>query len=1336
MEVSSQSPQFSGRPGTPASALRLLLAALLYYALARLGLLMALEQSNASPVWPPSGFALALLLRFGMPMWPAILVGALCANVAVFKSNGVASDTVILATSGAIAIGNTLEGVLAAWMTERLRVRPHRMETQGEVYRYVGIAAGAALVAAGTGVLMLGVSGIVPGTALPAVAGTWWTGDFLGMLIISPLLLVLSRRPQGGAVRAAWAALPRMALLLGATAGAAALVFLPAPAAWVAPRALPYLLLVFIVWAAVLHGRAAVCLVLAVLCAIAVPATVLQRGPFVSGVLQHSLLSLCTFLAIVSIVAWVLAAGYAGDRARSRQALRQGQAHPPLSWIPALTLGLGVAVTVGAWSVVDADTERRAQERFHDAADAVREKLAGRLASYESLLRSAAALFDASASVERGEWRAFVAAIDLPRNYPGLLGLGYARYLSGPAAAAEQAALRREFPSFRIWPEGEREAYVPVVYLEPQDARNRAAIGYDMLLDPVRRRALQAAIQNGRLSASGPVTLVQEITADKQTGFLMYNPVYVGDVRSTQELGPPTGFVYSPFRMRDLMAGVFGGSLQQVRLDIFDSTPDGAPMYESAAGNGQAASYLGLTSVQALAVGDNGHQWILRVRPTAAFDATVDRGKSHLVLTLGALVSLLFYGVSFNLVQARQRAQVDVVRSAASLEQSEARFRLLTENIANHAIVLLDAAGLIATWNAGAARLFGYTDHEIVGCPLSSLVGAGPDAAQAARAALDAALRAGQFEDLGERRRRDGGVFLALMQLFPVRGKDGACIGYAMILRDVTREKAAERELNEAKTQAEAASAAKSLFVANMSHELRTPMNAVLGAVQLLDRTRLSAEQAGFVQMISVAGKSLLAMLNDVLDFSKIEAGKLDVAHEPFYIDDVVDALAPVMAIQAGDKGLAVAIDVAPDVPASLVGDALRLQQVLLNLVGNAIKFSERGGVTVSLATVAGPDGARWLRCEVADSGIGIGSEQLGRLFIPFNQADSSMARRFGGTGLGLALSRRLAALMGGTLDVRSTPGAGSTFGLQLPLHAGALPERYPAPAGLQGVRLLCVGLTPQQQRSVAHIVARWGGVADAAGNGVEARAMAQAAVGQGRPYGALLAPPADIALLAAPAFLRTLPRPHPLLIEAAAAYAPQGGREDGAADAVLTHPLTRAALYDALVAGPTRKGSGANDVMEQAMESDVPAGQTAAEAYIAARPLRGLSLLLVEDNMLNQVVARNMLEHGGATVQIANNGEEAVAYLRAHASEVDLVIMDVQMPVMDGFEATRRIRNELGLQLPVLAMSAGVTLSEQAQCQAAGMDDFIAKPVDWAAMLAAVQRHCARAAAADGGLS
>ncbi|SFV14360.1 CHASE domain-containing protein [Pseudoduganella namucuonensis] len=1292
----------------------LLLCAAIYYCLARLGLLLALESSNASPVWPPSGFALAIMLRHGRRMWPAVLAGAFLANLAVFANNQVAGAAVIAAASIAIAAGNALEGVAGAWLLGRAGVAGARLETHQDVYRYGAIIALAAALAAAAGSCTLWASRIVRPELLPHVAGTWWVGDFLGMLIITPLLLAL---PRGRAhARRAIADLKGALPLAAATVAAASLLFLTPPDTWRVPPPMPYALLLPVVWAAVRHGRAAVQLVLALICGIAVPATATGHGAFVSGVLHHSLVSLCTFLAIVALVAMVLGA----DAPRDGAAVLPERPRP--SWTPVLALCICLGLTVLAWAFVNADTERRTRERFGNAAEAVREKLAARITSYETLLRSGAALFDASSEVDRDEWRRFVDALDLRRNYPGVLGLGYARYVRSPAVIGEQAWWREYGQlGLRIWPKGERELYVPVTYLEPVNPRNIAAIGFDMMSEPVRRRALAAAIQNGRLTASGPVTLVQETTRDKQTGFLMYNPVYPTDTTA----GPmfhPTGFVYSPFRMRDMMEGVFGASLRELRLEILDGSPNGAPMYDSRVA-GDAPSYLAMASTAHVAVGENGKLWALRITPTALFDASVDQAKSYIVLVLGTMISMLFYAVSRSLVRARHQAQVDVVRSAASLEQSEARFKLLTANIRNHAIVLLDPDGAITTWNDGAVKLFGYPPERAIGQPVALLHGAAADAPRPG-SGLEVALRQGQYEETSERVRQDGGRFTALTQIFPARGRDGACIGYAMIVRDVTHELAAAKELDDARIQAEAASAAKSAFVANMSHELRTPMNAVLGLTQLLGKTPLTGEQSQFVQMISVAGKSLLAVLNDVLDFSKIEANKLEVMIEDFYLDDVIDAVASVMAVNAGEKALAVSIHVDADVPASLRGDAQRLQQILINLASNAIKFSEQGSVGLRIHTETDAGGRSWLRCEVSDTGIGMAPEQIERLFIPFQQADASMARKFGGTGLGLTISKSFAKMMGGDIGVRSAPGAGSTFTLSLPLLEGALADKYALPAALRGLRMLYLDTDARRRDGMRELAARWDlGFQAAATPGAAGPLLEE--VDAGGPAFDMIVFTAEFAPLVAT--LRTSAGPSrlagngPLRVRVSRVFQPGHPAEAHAADAVLAQPLTRSALYSAMAAASAAVAASPPDD-----------GADAAGEGSADTPLAGLRLLLAEDNPLNQLVALSMLEGAGAAVEIASNGEEAVEYLRSNGAAIDLVLMDVQMPVMDGFEATRLIR-ELGLPLPILAMSAGVTLDEQAECQAAGMNAFVSKPVEWEDLLAAVLRHTGERSPASG---
>ncbi|MRW89629.1 response regulator [Duganella sp. FT80W] len=418
-----------------------------------------------------------------------------------------------------------------------------------------------------------------------------------------------------------------------------------------------------------------------------------------------------------------------------------------------------------------------------------------------------------------------------------------------------------------------------------------------------------------------------------------------------------------------------------------------------------------------------------------------------------------------------------------------------------------------------------------------------------------------------------------LVDLVPDVGADGKVLGLYLTAMNITDRKNGEQ-------RAEAASRAKSEFVANMSHEIRTPMNAVLGVAYLLENTALSPAQKEYVGMIRSSGQGLLNILNDVLDFSKIEAGRMELLPQPFRVRELLDSVATVMMLNASMRGITLEIHADEEVPPVLVGDGMRLQQILINLVGNAVKFTEQGGVSVRAALdQVGPDGVR-VRFSVRDTGIGIDKEQQERLFRAFDQGDASTTRRFGGTGLGLAICRRLTALMGGDIGVSSAPGEGSEFVVTLPF------------------------------------------------------VVADADPGQALP---------------------------------------------------------------------------------------VPAASTPAETVPPApesRRLQGLRLLLVEDHPLNQVVARGMLEHAGASVDVAENGQLAVDRLRDAAEDYDMVLMDVQMPVMDGYEATRHIRHTLGLTLPVLAMTAGVMQSEQDLCIAAGMNDFIAKPVDVEQMLDTISRH------------
>jgi signal transduction histidine kinase/DNA-binding response OmpR family regulator len=505
-------------------------------------------------------------------------------------------------------------------------------------------------------------------------------------------------------------------------------------------------------------------------------------------------------------------------------------------------------------------------------------------------------------------------------------------------------------------------------------------------------------------------------------------------------------------------------------------------------------------------------------------------------------------------------------------------------------------------------------------------------------------------------------------------------------------------QLQSAMEQAQSANAAKDAFVANMSHELRTPMNAVLGMAHLLGTTSLSQEQSRYLEMIRASGQSLLGVLNDILDFSKMQAGKVEPHPVRFKLDDVLHSLAAIMSVSAGDKDLELCIGVEPDVPRTLFGDALRLQQILINLAGNAIKFTEHGEVSVLVERVA--RAPLMLRFCVRDTGIGMNEEQLSRLFSPFTQGDLSTTRRFGGTGLGLTISKGLVELLGGTVHVQSTPGEGSEFQFTLPLTAEDDVEPARAPGRMH---VLVVDDNRTSRAFLGKIIQAWNWTSDSAASSEEALKLLRS----GKSYDLALVDGHMPGMEGGETICAVAPMPVICMVNAYARGKLMQQMASASAAAFLTKPVTASSLFDAVQTAMAQLQAGGDG----APESPQPAA------------FRGTRILLVEDNPINQNVARGILEQAGATVTVADNGQVAIDLLHAGGG-YDLVLMDVQMPVMDGFNATRMIREELGLTLPVIAMTAGVMESEREQCIAAGMDDFIAKPIDVEQMFGTMQRH------------
>lgn len=627
---------------------------------------------------------------------------------------------------------------------------------------------------------------------------------------------------------------------------------------------------------------------------------------------------------------------------------------------------------------------------------------------------------------------------------------------------------------------------------------------------------------------------------------------------------------------------------------------------------------------------------------------------------------------------AELRAQIEERRRVSDALQASEEISRAILNTAADGIVTIDMDGTVIEFNPAAERIFGYDAAEVAGKNVRILMDE-PD-----RASHDAHL--GRYlerrvpgvigsgrEVVG--RKKNGETFPLELSVSEVRL--GNRVIFAGILRDITDRKQAEAALRAAKEAAEAASRAKSTFLANMSHEIRTPLNGVLGMAQLLLQGDLGEAQRRQVAALHRSGESLLVLLNDVLDISKIESGKIGFDARPFNLEALARDVAQMHAVAAAGRGVDLVFRFAPDAPATVIGDSKRIRQILDNLLGNAVKFTERGHI--ALEVEGEPDSVPGfcrvlLRCE--DSGIGIPAGQLEQIFENFGQADNSITRRYGGTGLGLAITRGLVEAMGGRIAVRSTPGEGSVFEVSVRLPR---PTDNSAPAGaFRGEGLTARVLPPEcgTVRAIAAQLAHWGvEVVDALSPRLpdfEVRVGVDAADGAIPQANGAARPTLWIAPMDA-ARGGGVPGPHRLV-----------------------RPFTRAQLANAL-----------GTLMQRHLPGE-DAAPSRGGGHATLPP--GTRVLLVEDNETNLEVARGFLEHLGCRVAVARNGREAVDAVAAE--DFDAVLMDVQMPVMDGITAARAIHGRPDRQPPIIAMTANALRDDRDRCLEAGMAAHLAKPV------------------------
>ncbi|HSY58057.1 MAG TPA: response regulator [Terriglobales bacterium] len=629
-------------------------------------------------------------------------------------------------------------------------------------------------------------------------------------------------------------------------------------------------------------------------------------------------------------------------------------------------------------------------------------------------------------------------------------------------------------------------------------------------------------------------------------------------------------------------------------------------------------------------------------------------------------------------------------------------------------VLVLNPDFRVEMCNLAFEKIFLYRREEILHRHTARLIPASlRDEAQAHRDALES----GKTLHVTTQRRRSDGSSVDVEVFSAILRETGGMTRYLMLYQDITERKLADQALHQAKDAAEAASRAKSEFVANVSHEIRTPMNGIIGMTELALDTALTAEQREYLGMVKTSAASLLTLINDILDFSKIEAGKFDLDVRDFSLRAIIEEMMKALEFRAREKSLELVWRVAPEVPDRLTGDAGRMRQVLVNLVGNALKFTEHGKVAVEIETEpASAEDSAILHFRVRDTGIGISAEQQAMVFGAFTQADSSTTRKYGGTGLGLAITTRLVDLMGGKIWLESELGAGSVFHFTVPFAIPINQPQLPIPdlGILQNSSILVVDDDEINCRILTAMLRRWGVRVETAKSAPEALSTLLCSNAEGPRFDAVIS---DLQMPGTDGFglvenIRQVPhlgRIAVLLLSSSAQQAERQRCKELGIAAYLEKPFDPAELLETILG-------------VLAVQKNPSPIERAPDVRQPGR--KGMKVLLAEDNAVNRTLARRLLEKHGHTVVLAENGREALAALERES--VDLVLMDIQMPEMDGLEATAAIRERekmAGGHMPIIALTAHAMKGDREKCLAAGADDYLTKPIRTAELFEAVDR-------------
>jgi PAS domain S-box-containing protein len=989
----------------------------------------------------------------------------------------------------------------------------------------------------------------------------------------------------------------------------------------------------------------------------------------------------------------------------------------------------GVALSVAGWWFARKQARMADTERFARMTDRPMSNLKERLLELEVVLRSERALFEANDPhhpLDRTEWDSFADGV-LPLVQQYVAGLTYIeRVTRGQLPAFVEQVKAAYGPDFTLQTSGDRPELYLIRYA--RSFNYPVGLGMDLATDQTRREALEKAMLTGQPALSKHTFLLLEST--RRPASILSAPIYSkGAAPATPEERRERleGWVSARIRLDNIVydwSDLLGGQLD---YEIYDGRDVISPeTFVLASTKHLIASTLvpsvepwlhdgclvGFRHVDLMGHGTDG--WTVCFIATPAFDAAGSYAFQYSILIGGLLVSLLsgwvFWSMGTTQSRAQKRAQEEVVRK-------EAQFRFIFETSP------VGISWRIVRPDGSQTRQVNETHLKICGITRAQMDEPGIFARithpedRKKQVELENKMEAGEIDNFSLPKRYlhfDGTTVWSIFRRIRKQNPDGGFQEITLI-SDITEERQQTDALRAAMQAAEQANIAKSQFLATMSHEIRTPMNGVIGMTSLLLETQLDSEQHEFADTIRSSGDALLAIINDILDFSKIEAGRLDLEKADFSLRECVEGTLDIVSVNAAKKGLDLLYEIAADTPSQVRGDVTRLRQILVNLLNNAIKFTEHGEVVLSLTAASIGQAAIELHFAIRDTGIGIPAAAMGRLFRSFSQVDASTTRKYGGTGLGLVISQRLAELMGGRMWAESEEGKGSTFHFSIQAEVAShkpLASLSGVRTHLTGKRLLIVDDNSTNRRILTSHAQSWGLVPRTAESGPAALQL----IDSGEVFDVgiidMQMPGMDGVMFGREVLKRGRSEKLPMILLSSVGV--HHDIPEGIFVTCLTKTTKAAQILDAIVGlFPWKEGN----------EKVVPA-LASAVAPPPAGPAHSERILIAEDNVVNQRVALQMLSRLGYRADVAANGLEALSAV--HRQHYDLVLMDVQMPEMDGLEATKRMMKEFPERKDrpwIIALTANAMQGDRELCLHSGMDDYISKPLRLPELSSALER-------------